>query len=59
MHAIIECNELVLRIPLLATPTKSNSGKTLLVASSNGNVRTDPMVNGKPVTVGLNAYIEK
>ena len=37
----------------------SQSGKTMLVASSGGNVSTAAIVDGKPVTVGLNAYIAK
>ena len=59
MQATIEGNELVLRIPLLPAPTRSKSGKTMLVATSGGNVITAATVNGKPVTVGLNAYIAK
>jgi len=31
----------------------------MLVASSGGNVTTTATVDGKPVTVGLNAYIPK
>ena len=37
----------------------SSSGKTLIVASTGGNVQTGVEVNGKPVFVGLNAYIKK
>jgi hypothetical protein len=59
MQVTIEGDELVIRIPLLAQPTKSKSGKTILVASSGGNVVTEATVNGKPITVGLNAYIAK
>ena len=59
MQATIEGNELVLRIPLLPAPTRSKSGKTMLVATSGGNVVTEATVNGKPVTVGLNAYISR
>ncbi|AFL88053.1 hypothetical protein Terro_1757 [Terriglobus roseus DSM 18391] len=59
MQVSVEGNELVIRIPLLAEPTKSKSGKTLLVASSGGNIETQATVNGKPITVGLNAYISK
>ena len=33
------------------------SGKALIVASTGGNVQTDVEVDGKPVFVGLNAYI--
>lgn len=43
----------------LQTPQPSASGKTLVVASSRGNVRTTAMIDGKPVTVGVNAYIPK
>ncbi|SDF02304.1 hypothetical protein SAMN05444167_1162 [Terriglobus roseus] len=59
MQVTIEGNELVIRISMLETPTKSKSGKTMLVATSGGNVVTDATVDGKPVTVGLNAYISK
>lgn len=40
-------------------PTPSASGKTLVVASTRGNTVTDLMIDGKPVTIGLNAYIQK
>lgn len=39
-------------------PRPSASGKTLVVASTHGNMVTSAMVNGKPVTIGLNAYIK-
>jgi hypothetical protein len=42
----------------LQEPTRSASGKTLVVASTHGNVVTSAMVQGKPVTIGLNAYIK-
>jgi hypothetical protein len=43
----------------LEEPTPSKSGKTLVVASTRGNQKTDVMVDGKPVTIGLNAYLPK
>jgi len=43
----------------LQTPAPSASGKTLVVASSHGNVATTAVVDDKPVTVGVNAYIRK
>jgi len=58
MEAKLENNELVIRIPL-EKPKLSSSGKTLIVASTGGNVQTAVEVNGKPVFVGLNAYIKK
>lgn len=42
----------------LEDPTPSASGKTLVVASSRGNQKTEATVNGQPVTVGVNAYIK-
>lgn len=56
MQVTVEGKELVIRIPL-QEPTKSASGKTLVVASSRGNKVTEAKVNGKKVTVGVNAYI--
>ena len=43
----------------LEEPTPSASGKTLVVASTRGNARTDARVNGKTLVVGVNAYIAK
>ncbi len=37
----------------------SSSGKTLIVASTGGNVVTTATIDGKPVVVGLNAYVRK
>lgn len=58
MKATIEGTDLVIRIPM-STPRPSASGKTLVCASTNGNVKTDLLVGGKPLTIGLNAYISK
>ena len=43
----------------LEEPTPSASGKTLVVASTRGNARTDAQVNGKTLVVGVNAYAAK
>jgi len=51
-------NELVIRLPLTA-PRPSASGKTLIVATSGGNQPTTATIDGKPVIVGVNAYIRK
>jgi len=40
-------------------PAPSASGKTLVVASTRSNAVTTAEVDGKPVTIGLNAYINK
>ena len=57
MKASIKDNVLHLEIPL-HTPRPSATGKTLTVASSKGNQETTATVNGRPVIVGVNAYIK-
>jgi len=54
----IEGNKLIITCDL-EKPTPSASGKTLVVVSTRGNVKTSCMVDGKPLTIGLNAYISK
>ena len=58
MKAVIEKGELIITIPVNAKPTISASGKTLQVASSHGNTPTALIVDGQPLTVGVNAYIK-
>lgn len=58
IEAKIEGNKLIITCDL-EEPTPSASGKTLVVASTRGNMKTDLTVNGKPLTIGLNAYTSK
>ena len=58
MKAEIVNGCLVLTLPL-GTPAPSASGKTLVVASSHGNKQTTAQVDGKPIVVGVNAYIRR
>ena len=58
MVARIEGNKLVVEIDIEEEIKPSASGKTLVIASSHGNQTTAAVVNGKPVTIGLNAYIK-
>lgn len=51
-------NKLVIELDL-QEPTASASGKTLVVATTRGNQKTDVQIDGKPVTIGVNAYIKK
>ena len=57
MKTSIKDNILHIEIPLRA-PHPSATGKTLTVASSNGNKETEARIDGKPVIVGVNAYIK-
>jgi hypothetical protein len=54
----IEDGKLIIKIEL-QKHTPSPSGKTLVVATTHGNVVTDCIIEGKPVVVSLNAYIKK
>jgi hypothetical protein len=58
MKVEIRDNKLCIEIDL-ETPTPSSSGKTLVVASTRGNTVTNIEIDGKPVTIGLNAYIKR
>jgi len=58
LTASIEGECLVIRIPMNAKPIPSSTGKTLVVASSHGNKQTEVEIDGKPVIVGVNAYIQ-
>ncbi len=58
MEVKIENGKLIISIEL-QTPAPSASGKTLVVASTHGNMATQCIIDGKPVIIGLNAYIKK
>jgi hypothetical protein len=55
----IEKGELVIRLPLNQPPVPSGTGKSLVVASTHGNQRTDAVIDGQNVIVGVNAYIAR
>ena len=57
MKTTIKDNVLIIELPL-HSPRPSATGKTLTVASSNGNKPTEVQINGQPVIVGVNAYIK-
>lgn len=48
--------ELTIVMPLI-DPRESKSGKSLTIASTFGNYRSDATYKGEPVTLGINAYI--
>lgn len=55
MQVQITDNNVVITLPRIKQVSKS--GKTLLVATSNGNRATTATVDGKQVVIGVNAYI--
>lgn len=58
MQVEIKDGKMVITVPL-GTPEPSKTGKTLVVASSHGNKPTTATIQGKPVILGLNAYINR
>ena len=61
MQVTIKDGHLMIALPL-QTPTPSASGKTLVVASTHGNSKTEVEVPGHPgkkIVLGVNAYIAK
>lgn len=58
MTAEIKGKQLIITMDL-QSPAPSASGKTLVVASTHGNAATTAVVDGKPVIIGVNAYIRK
>lgn len=40
----------------LQEPERSASGKTMVIATTRGNQTTEARFQGRPITVGVNAY---
>ena len=59
LKVTIDKGELVIRITMNAEPEPSVSGKTLVVASTHGNVECGVKIDGKPLRIGVNAYVPK
>lgn len=59
MKAEVKDNQLIITIPISKRP--SASGKSIVIASSNGNHPTDNglTIDGKILNIGVNAYISK
>lgn len=51
-------NVLTIEIPMSA-PTPSSTGRTFVVASTRGFVRTDATVQNKPLSISVNATIPR
>lgn len=56
MQVEIKGSEIIIRLPVTKRPSKSL--RTTIVASSNGNQPTNCQFEGKPVIVGVNAYVK-
>ncbi len=58
MQVQIRDNKLFIEIDLEEPPKPSASGKTTVMASTRGNVETDVEIDGKPLMLGLTAYVK-
>lgn len=58
MKAEIKGKKLIIEIDLDEERKPSASGKSLVVASTRGNVTTDVKVDSKPLVVAVNAYVK-
>jgi hypothetical protein len=58
MSAKIEGKKLIITMDL-EIPVPSKTGKTIIIATSHGNQKTDILIDGQPLTIGVNAYAAK
>jgi hypothetical protein len=52
----VKGNKLIIELDL-TPPTPSSTGKTLSVAGTHGATVTEAKIEGKPITINVNAYI--
>jgi hypothetical protein len=57
MKVEIKDNQIIITLPI--SPRPSKSGKTTVIASTAGNQPTTCEYEGKPVILGVNAYVKK
>jgi hypothetical protein len=56
MKVTIKNKVMTIEIPMLDAPKPSSTGKSLMHATTSGNIATDTLVNGQPLVVSVNAY---
>ena len=49
---------LVITIPVSDPPKPSATGKSLVLASTHGNLTTACLFKGKPIVLGMTAYVK-
>lgn len=59
MKVSIKDRIMFIELPLNESPKLSATGKTYVVATTHGNVQANVEVEGKPVIIGINAYIRR
>ncbi len=59
LKVTLKGNVLHIELPIDEQPKLSSTGKTLVVASTHGNVNTGIEIQGKALMVGVNGFIAK
>jgi hypothetical protein len=59
MKAMIAKNRLAISLPIFAKPRPSNSGKSMLVASTRGIRKASFTFDGEPVYVVASAFVRR
>jgi len=59
MKVKMDGDKLVIEIPINKPLKASKTGKSLVVASTGGNVPTGVIVEGHELVLGLNAYVKR
>ena len=57
MKVELKDNEIVITLPRVRVASKS--GKSILIATTSGNIPTSAQIDGKPLIVSVNAYISR
>ena len=59
MEAVIKDGKLIITIEAVTkNPPQSKTGKSLVIASTHGNVPSTAVIDGKPLIVSVNAYVK-
>lgn len=57
MKIEINGDEIVFRLPINKPLKPSGTGKSLMVCTTNGIIATETLVDGRPMSVGINAFV--
>lgn len=59
MQIQVTDKEVIIRLPRINPPSLTKSGKSLMVATTSGIVTSTESVDGKPLHVGINIFVDK
>lgn len=59
VKAEIKGKDIIITLEMNNPPQTSASGKSLIIATTKGNQESELKIDGKPVIIGVNAYIKR